>query len=86
MYKRQGFGIALIEAQAAGLHCFVSDTITEESNLGLCEYYSLDSGAEMWAQKISHYMDNPEKKCIDEMKLRKVDIKETVKELEKYYG
>ena len=48
----EGLPVVLIEAQAAGLPCFVSDTVTREADVtGLCEYLPLDQ-PELWAEKI----------------------------------
>ncbi len=55
----EGLPITLVEAQANGLSSLVSDTVTSESNLtGLVEFYSLENGFEMWAQKINEKLDN----------------------------
>ena len=49
----EGLGIALIEAQAAGLPCVVSDTIPHEAYLtDLVDSESLSAPAEKWAEKI----------------------------------
>ena len=50
--KKEGFGITLIEAQAMGLTCFVSDTVPKTTNVGGCIYLSLKDGPEKWASKI----------------------------------
>ena len=57
----EGFGNVLIEAQAAGLKCFVSDCITTETDIvpGLIERISLDNSAFTWAEKIYKYALNP---------------------------
>ena len=49
----EGLGIALIEAQTAGLPCVVSDTIPHEAYLtDLVDSESLSAPAEKWAEKI----------------------------------
>ena len=49
----EGMPNAVIEAQANGLRCIVSDTITKEANIsGLVTYLPLESGAKEWADKI----------------------------------
>lgn len=48
----EGLSITLIEAQAAGLPCLVSDTVTKQAQCGLIKYKSLEDGAESWAQEI----------------------------------
>lgn len=63
----EGLGISLIEAQAMGVRCYVSEAIQPEANLGLCHILQLDSGAKKWAEYIykdivcngiyKHYID-----------------------------
>ena len=48
----EGFGIALIEAQAVGLHSFASDSIPLSTNCGGVEYLPLSLGSLYWATKI----------------------------------
>ncbi|MFA9457479.1 glycosyltransferase family 1 protein [Halalkalibacter sp. AB-rgal2] len=50
----EGLGIVLLEAQAAGKKCLVSEAIQPEADLqiGQMERCSLESGAEVWAEKI----------------------------------
>lgn len=49
---REGLGLVAIEAQAAGLFCFISDSVTEEVNITqLCSFLPLDQPA-LWAEKI----------------------------------
>ncbi|MGN0417213.1 glycosyltransferase [Anaerostipes faecalis] len=82
----EGLPITLIEAQASGLECFVSDTITREVNIGLCKYLSLKKSPKQWAQYISKEIDKKEKLSYDNEKLSQFDIKNTVKRLEEIYG
>lgn len=63
----EGLGISLIEAQAMGLKCYVSEAIQPEANLGLCKVLQLSDGAKKWAEIIykdinqngyeKHYID-----------------------------
>lgn len=49
----EGLPLVLVEAQAAGLPCLVSDSITPEADLGigLLAFANLGSGADEWAAK-----------------------------------
>lgn len=50
----EGLGIVLIEAQAAGTPCVISDTIPEECDmgLGLIKMLPLNQGLDYWCQQI----------------------------------
>lgn len=49
----EGFGIAVIEAQASGLLCFTSDGVPVECNVtGLVHQMDLRAGASAWAEAI----------------------------------
>ena len=48
----EGFGIALIEAQAMGVKCYASDSVPKSTNVGGCIYLSLSKGAEYWAREM----------------------------------
>lgn len=54
----EGLGIAAVEAQAAGCLCLASDIVPRETDLGLCEYFSLDAGAEAWADKVIQMIED----------------------------
>ncbi len=80
----EGLPFSLIEAQAAGLRCIVSDVVTKEADVGLIEYFSLENGVSKWAEFISEKLDEP-RKTADENKLRQFDISNTVRQLEEIY-
>jgi glycosyltransferase involved in cell wall biosynthesis len=49
----EGLPVVLIEAQAAGLSCIVSDSITKESDItGRVKFINLRDSAETWAEQI----------------------------------
>lgn len=52
----EGMPNVVIESQASGLHCIISDSITKEANItGLVEYISLDKPADEWAEEVLKY-------------------------------
>lgn len=54
----EGFGLAILEAQACGIYCFVSDQVTKEVDVGLCDFISMKSGADAWADEIERKILN----------------------------
>lgn len=79
----EGLPLTLIEAQAAKLPCFVSDTVTREVDTSnLMNYIPLEIGAEKWADKILSY----EKKPVEYNGLFEFDINTVIKRLSEEYG
>ena len=67
----EGFGIALIEAQAMGIHCFVSEAIQREIDAGLLTFLHLADGPEKWAECVlSHIKQHLGPAILDNKKLR----------------
>lgn len=81
----EGLSLALAEAQAVGLNCFVSDTVSALSDCGGCIFLPLEKGAAYWADEICTYIDEGEYKVIDAEKLSQFDIQKMAEELEKIY-
>lgn len=61
--KYEGLGLVLLEAQASGLPCIVSEAIQPEANLeiGLVSRLSLADGPEIWADKVIEQASKKEK-------------------------
>ena len=81
----EGLGISLIEAQAMGVRCFVSEAIQPEADLGLCVHLQLSWGAEQWATYICDYIDKNgvEHQYVD---MSSYDIKKIADQYRKLYG
>ena len=80
----EGLPFSLVEAQAAGLRCLVSDVVTREADVGLIDYFPLEKSAAQWAERIDKMLDEP-KKAADKDKLALFDISHTVRQLEEIY-
>lgn len=82
----EGFGIVLLEAQAAGVVCLVSDSVIKEIDLGLCKYLSLTKSACDWANELLNIVQKGNNKSLDVNRMKQFDICVTVDKLREYYG
>lgn len=83
----EGLGMVVIEAQAAGLKCIISDRIPHEVGItDLVEFVPLNERVEFWAQKIMRY-DNDYKRIDTFEKILQAgfDIRRVTNEMEKLY-
>ena len=83
----EGLPVVGVEAQAAGLLCYLSDDMTKETKvLDITKFMSLNNTPEEWADNI---LDDVKKyKRIDtskEMTAKNFNIKEEARKLEEYY-
>lgn len=83
----EGLGIVLIEAQASGLPCIISDVVPSEAIITqLVEQISLKDSATIWANKVLEYSEEHERKDMSqEIISAGFDIKEVSKILEDFY-
>lgn len=72
----EGFGIVLLEAQAMGIECFVSEAIQKDVDLGLLHYLSLSDPSEKWAEEIVAHIKkrNNRNYCPSEERLQEYSI------------
>jgi len=69
----EGFGIVLLEAQAMGIQCYVSENIQPEVDVGLMIPLSLSLGEEEWAQIIVDDINSKNIKECDYKRLLEYD-------------
>jgi glycosyltransferase involved in cell wall biosynthesis len=88
----EGLPLALLEAQAAGLKCLISDTISEETIL-IHEHIirlSLNDSAIVWADAVCELLSTPDKirytDVIDRITKSQFSIEYSVSKLEKIYS
>lgn len=77
----EGMPNTIIEAQTAGLHCLVSNTVTKDCDItNNIDFLSLDDTAVNWANKIT-FLSNSERKNKKQLvRNKKYDIKDVTRE------
>lgn len=84
----EGLGISLIEAQASGLKCFVSENIPKEAEVTDNIYFlpiKNVSDIDLWSDKIVEEIGYNRENMKSEIEKNGYDIIETVKYLEQFY-
>ena len=81
----EGLPVTVVEAQASGIPCFVSNHVTKEVGISsLVKYLPIDNGIDPWLSHLES-CDCSRKTVIDEIKLAGFDIKTTVNWLSDFY-
>lgn len=83
---KEGLPVTLIEAQAAGLLCFVSDVVTQEIQItDLVHFVSLKSSAMKWASKMYEALPYVRSDRTEEVVERGYDIISNARTLQEFY-
>ena len=83
----EGLPVTLVEAQGAGLKCFISDSVTREIDLecGLTEFISLEKSPKEWAEIIDRNKKYERKDTVEALRSHSYDMTQNAKELENLY-
>ena len=82
----EGLPVSLIEAQAAGISCIVSDRVPRECKIiDNMEFLSLDESAEVWAEHIMQHMNDKRSDAAKEICKAGYDIVKNAEWLQNFY-
>lgn len=83
---KEGLPVAVVEGQANGVQCFISDTITKEVDAGNVRFIGLDEGK--WVKAICDYTSiNEDERLHKSLEFEKTcfNIKNEIRKIEKIY-
>lgn len=83
----EGLPVTMVEAQAAGLPCIISDKVPPECIIteGLVDIMPLSAGAETWSEKLLEKRDTPRTDRRSEIAAHGFDITTEVVKLQEFY-
>lgn len=82
----EGLPLSVVEAQMSGLHCFISDTISSDVNIGKCETFDLEVGINILVTRINEYFEKLELHNRSCNELGNYDIKKEAQKLKEKYS
>lgn len=82
----EGLPVTLVEMQAAGVPCVISDIITDEVCItDIVEKISLDKSPQLWADDVLKYLNHNKTDTTYQIRSAGFDIKETALWLQNFY-
>lgn len=82
----EGLPGTVVEAQAAGLRCVISDRITTEVGISeLVSFHSLEDSADQWAKAVENNLVYERRDRCDAVRKAGFDVGEQAKRLERFY-
>ncbi len=82
----EGLPVTLVEAQAAGLPCLISDTITQKTALtDQVRFLSLEASPESWAEAVWNGKAVSRSESCDKVRAAGYDIAEQAEKLQEFY-
>ena len=83
----EGLPVTMVEAQASGLPCIISDKVPEECIItsGLVDVMPLAAGAEAWADKVLEKRQCAREDHSDEVAAHGFDITAEAEKLQEFY-
>ncbi len=83
----EGFPLTLIEAQASGLSCMISDTVNKKTKFNdNVEYLSINVSPKVWAERINDFAGIDRSDYLVSDSIHQFDIKYVINKLEKLYS
>ena len=83
--KWEGLPVTVVEAQAAGLPCFVSETVTRDVAVShLVRYLPIDNGVDIWARELAT-VELSRDDVIEKIKNAGFDINAAAEKLTEFY-
>lgn len=82
----EGLPGTVVEAQAAGLRCLISDSITPEVGLsGLVHFESIEKSPDLWAEYVESHLAYERQDMSGRIKEAGFDVREQALKLEEFY-